>query len=403
MDYQELIQIQKNWKGKVCIFGAGDTGKTWTYDLLTSAGFTIDVYGDNFKKAGQEIQDGIKTISLETLYSYKDNVLVFIAVDDPLLQQSIKDQLIENGISNIVIMGYFSVQQCIEDLMDINDFKLNEQFRCLLDDEEYICKKFKRLLGCYPDLKHPQTFNEKLQWLKLHDRNPEYTKLVDKYEVKKYIANKISPEYIIPTLGVYKTFDEINFNKLPNQFAIKCTHDSGGVVVCKDKTLFDKMGAKSKLNTSLNRNFYLLSREWPYKNVPRKIIIEKYLEDESGKELKDYKIFCFHGEPKLIQVDFGRFDVHKRNLYTTDWKYVNASIEYPKDPKTQIPRPEKLDKMLEIASQLSEGIPHIRVDLYSIKDKIYFGELTMCHGGGYEKFMPEELGIQMGNWLALPL
>lgn len=270
-------------------------------------------------------------------------------------------------------------------------------------DEKFLKKKYYLQTGKKLDMDHPQSFNEKLQWLKLHDRKPIYTVMVDKYAAKGYVSKRIGEDYIIPTLGVWERFEDIDFGQLPSQFALKCTHDSGGVIICQDKALFDFQKARKQLGRSLKRNYFYEGREWPYKNVQPRIIAEKYLMDESGTELKDYKIFCFHGEPKLIQVDFGRFHVHKRNLYTTDWKYIDASINFPNDPNTQILRPEKLDKMLEIAGMLSEGIPHVRVDLYSIGRKIFFGELTMYHGGGMEKFTPESLGDEMGKWLELAL
>lgn len=269
-------------------------------------------------------------------------------------------------------------------------------------DERFLKKQYYLTTGKKLDLEHPQTFNEKLQWLKIHDRNSVYTTMVDKHAVKEYVAGKIGGEYIIPTLGVWSHFNEIDFEKLPEQFVLKCTHDSGGIAIITDKAGVDKRAVRKKLENSLKQNYYYLGREWPYKNVPPRIIAEPYLVDESGKELKDYKIFCFNGEPKLVQVDFGRFDVHRRNLYTIGWDYVDASIKFPKDPDTQIPRPPRLEKMLEIAGILSEGIPHVRVDLYSVNGRIYFGELTMYHGGGLEKFTPEELEMRMGEWITLP-
>lgn len=189
------------------------------------------------------------------------------------------------------------------------------------------------------------------------------------------------------------------FDSLPDEFVLKTTHDSGGVIICKNKVELDIKKARKFINASMRVNYYYIGREWPYKNVPHRIIAEKYLVDESGVELKDYKFFCFDGVPKLIQVDFGRFTVHKRNLYTPDWEYVEASIKYPNDPSVQIPRPARLDRMLEIASTLSQGIPQVRVDLYSIGEQIYFGELTMTHGGGMEKFTPKSLEMQIGDWI----
>ena len=271
-----------------------------------------------------------------------------------------------------------------------------------MSDEQYLKILYKIRIGKPLDLDDPQTFNEKLQWLKLHDRRPEYTTMVDKYAVKKYVADKIGEQYIIPTLGVWDKFDDIDFDKLPDQFVLKCTHDSGGSVICRNKSEFDFKAARKKINRCLKHNYYWGCREWPYKNVKPRIIAEKYMTDESGIELKDYKIFNFDGESKLIQVDYDRFKEHKRNLYTTDWKYVESAIQYPTDPNHQIDRPKQLEKMLDLARKLSEGIPHVRTDFYCIDNKIYFGELTFYHGSGFEKFTPESLGEEMGKWIKLP-
>ena len=271
-----------------------------------------------------------------------------------------------------------------------------------LSDEEFLKRKFRCALGYDLDLEHPKTFNEKLQWLKLHDRDPEYTTMVDKYAAKKWVADRIGEEHIIPTLGVWEHFDDIDFDTLPEQFVLKCTHDSGGIVIVKDKSKFDKASAKKKIEKCLKRNFYWSGREWPYKNVPPQIIAEKYMTDESGVELKDYKIFNFDGEPKLIQVDYDRFVEHKRNLYSTDWQYIEAAIQYPTDPNHEISRPKQLEKMLELAGILAEGIPHVRTDFYCIDDRIYFGELTFYHEAGFGKFTPESFDEEMGKWIKLP-
>ena len=279
---------------------------------------------------------------------------------------------------------------------------MNKGYFNFLNDYTFLKMKYRLCLRKKLDLKDPKTFNEKLQWLKLYDRKPIYTTMVDKYEAKKYVASIIGEEYIIPTLGVYNHFDEIDFEKLPNQFVIKCTHDSGGVVIVKDKKELDIEETKKKIEKSLKKNYFYSGREWPYKNVKPRIIIEKYMVDESQKELKDYKVFNFDGKAKIIQVDFDRFIEHKRNLYDTDWNYIEAVIQYPTDKNVKINKPKNLNKMLELAEKLSKDIPHVRTDFYSIDDKIYFGELTFYHGSGYEKFIPEEFGEELGSWIKLP-
>ena len=270
-----------------------------------------------------------------------------------------------------------------------------------LADEAYIKMKFRYKMGYSLNLDNPQTFNEKLQWLKLHNHKDIYTTMVDKYEAKNYVANIIGEKYIIPTLGVWNTFDDIDFSKLPKKFVLKCTHNSGRVVICKDKSFFDYSGAKKTLNKALMENFYLSGREWPYKNVKPRIIAEKYMEDESGYELKDYKVFNFGGEPHIIQVDFDRFKGHKKNLYTTDWDFIEASINFPNEPNRIIERPKALNQMLDLARVLVKDIPFVRTDFYSIDNRLYFGEITFYPGSGYMTFSPEEFDRQLGDLIPL--
>lgn len=401
MKYKELKELkEKNNTVNVCLFGAGLIGSTWAYDLISTMGFCIDFYCDNRKVSGIEIRDGIKTRSIEELYAMKEKVLVFITVSDKN-QRSIEEQLVENGIHNIVRVDYLFMQTFIESLLEMNNRFVNEKFKCILDDEEYISRQFEYHFGHRPNLETPRTFNEKIQWLKLHDRNPQYTQLVDKYEVKKYISDKIGEGYVIPTLGIYNSFDEINFEQLPEQFVLKCTHDSGSIVICKSRAEFDQNKARNILENGLKKNFYWWGREWPYKNVKPRIIAECYLSDKSKNGINDYKIFCFNGRAELIQVDYGRFINHKRNLYTLNWEYIDAMIKYPNDPKTQIERPSRLKEMINLAEQLSANIPHVRLDLYLVNDKVYFGELTFHHGSGYENFRPLELENRLGEMITL--
>jgi hypothetical protein len=252
------------------------------------------------------------------------------------------------------------------------------------------------------DLKNPKTFNEKINWLKLNYRNPICSQLADKYEVRKYVSHRIGEKYLIPNLGVYDNYNEICFENLPNRFALKCTHDSGNVIVCKDKKDFDYMAAKAKINKSLKTNYFIWSREWPYKTINPRIVADQYIEEESG-QLTDYKFFCFEGEIKLVQVDYDRFTGHKRHLYTPDWQIIRAAIDFPVDYNRIIAKPKTLDLMLDLASKLSEGFPFIRVDLYSVDDRVYFGELTFFPDGGLGKFNPTEFNYEMGSWINLPV
>ena len=255
----------------------------------------------------------------------------------------------------------------------------------------------------YPlDLNNPKTFNEKLQWLKLYDRRPNYTKLVDKYEVKEYVANIIGNEHIIPTLALYENVEDINFDELPDQFVLKCTHDSGGLVICKDKSQFDVKQAIKTLKHYYARKYYWQSREWPYKNVKPRIVVEKYMEDKDG-ELKDYKVFNFNGEPRIIEIDYNRFTNHQRTLFDENWNVINATIKFPTDKKREFKKPEVFEELLELSRKLSKGFPHLRTDFYIVDNKIYFGELTFYHGSGMERINPIDLDYKMGEWINLPL
>lgn len=273
-----------------------------------------------------------------------------------------------------------------------------------MTDEQFLKMQFKNVFGYKLDLDNPQTYSEKLQWLKLYDRKDEYTKMVDKYEVKEYVADLIGNEYIIPTLGVWDSFDDIDFDALPNQFVLKCTHDSGGLVICTDKNKLDLKKAKRKIEKSLANDYYMQNREWPYKNVKPRIIAEKYMVDESGYELKDYKIFAFDGVARAmfiatdrstpgVETKFDFFDMEFNHLPFTNG-HPNASVT----PK----KPESLGKMKEFAEILSKGLPEARIDFYDINGHVYFGEITFFHWSGFEKFVPYEWDETFGSWITLP-
>ncbi|MGP4070378.1 ATP-grasp fold amidoligase family protein [Halobacillus sp. B29] len=270
-----------------------------------------------------------------------------------------------------------------------------------LPDSLYLKLIYRAETGKQLNIKNPKTYNEKLQWLKLNARNSTYSKLVDKYEVRNYIKDTIGEEYLIPILGVYNNVEEIDWKRLPEKFVLKCTHGSSSNIICTNKSNLDIEGSKKKLRKWMKKNWYWFGREWPYKNVNPRIICEKYMVDESETELKDYKIFCFNGKPKLIQVDFNRHIHHKRNLFTVDWKLVDAKIKYDNDLSKEIPKPNRLEEMLTLAKKLSHNFPHVRVDFYSIKDKLYFGEITFYHGSGFEQFDPPNLEKKMGDWIKL--
>lgn len=290
----------------------------------------------------------------------------------------------------------------------------NRNYRFLVNAQLGLCRKMsdvaylKRMFFAHIEmplnLENPKTFNEKLQWLKLYDRKPEYTIMVDKYLVRQYIAKKIGAQYLIPLLGIWDSPDEIDFDKLPNQFVLKCNHNSGGLCICRDKNSFDIQQAKHKLRKSMKTNYYLKAREWPYKNVPRKIIAEKYMEDESGYELRDYKIHNFNGTPKFILHSQNRFSKTglTEDYFSTEWEHLD--IKWPDYPcaDTLPKRPSELEEMLHLSRILSKNIPFVRTDFYIVNGKIYFGEMTFYPAAGLEKFYPKNWDYILGEWLTLP-
>ena len=272
-----------------------------------------------------------------------------------------------------------------------------------MDDETYLKIAYRVKMGKKLNLDPPVTFNEKLQWLKLHDRRPEYTTMVDKYEAKKWVAERIGDEYIIPTLGVWNHFDEIDFDALPNQFVLKCTHDSGGLVIVRDKSKLDKAAARQKIETCLKHNFFWGQREWPYKNVKPRIIAEKYMEDSSTQDLRDYKIFTFDGVARALFVatDRDKREETKFDFFDMDFKHLPFTNGHP-NAQDEPKRPETLDKMRALAEKLSEGIPEVRVDFYEVNGRTYFGEMTFSHWSGMVPIVPEEWDRTFGNWIKLP-
>lgn len=273
-----------------------------------------------------------------------------------------------------------------------------------LPDKFFLKLRYHQLLGEKLDLNNPKTFNEKLQWLKLYDRKVEYIKLVDKYEVREYISEALGDKYLIPSLGVWERIEDIDFNLLPESFVLKGTHDSGSVIVCRNKSNFDMEAAKQKLSASLKRNLFWQGREWPYKNLKPRIIAEKLMQTFDGQDIIDYKFFCFNGEPKFLYVSQGLSD-HR----TAHISYV--SLEWEKEPFyredfsifEKLPeKPKTFDKMLEYSKILAKDYPFIRVDFYEINGELYFSELTFFPGAGFTKFYPEEWNEIIGNMIQLP-
>lgn len=285
-------------------------------------------------------------------------------------------------------------------------FRINASFGMYnhWPDERYLKAMFTAAMGKELNLENPKTFNEKLQWLKLHDRRPEYTMMVDKYRVREYIASILGEEYLIPLLNIWDDPDEIDFNTLPDQFVLKCNHNSGlGMCICKDKSKLDISAVRAGLRKGFAQDYYLTGREWPYKDVPRKIICEQYMVDEETQELFDYKFMCFHGKVQCSFVCSERFskDGIRVTFFDRSWNTLPFTRHYPKSNRP-IARPKNLDLMQTFAEKLAKNLPFIRVDFYEINKKLYFSELTLYPGSGIEEFTPEEWDYTLGSWLKLP-
>ena len=278
--------------------------------------------------------------------------------------------------------------------------------RCrFLSDELALRIKYRALMGSRLDLDNPKSFNEKLQWLKLHDHNPLYTTLVDKYAVKSWVSKRIGDEYVTQTLAVWKSAGDIDIADLPDRFVLKTNHDSGGVVICRDKSTFDLVAAKKKLAASMKRNYFYASREWPYKDVKPLVFAEEYLDpDESANgDLRDYKVMCFDGDPRLIQVHAGRHQGgHTQDIYDSSWNRTDITQVGLPMSLTPDEKPEFLEEVLELSKMLSSGMTHVRVDWFMTKDGLRFGEMTFYDAAGFEAFDDYADDLKLGSWIELP-
>ena len=269
------------------------------------------------------------------------------------------------------------------------------------DDKRYLSFSYRMKIGRKLDWNNLQTYTEKVQWLKLHDQKPEYTIMVDKYLVKEYISTKIGKQYVIPTLGVWENAEDIDFISLPEQFVLKCTHDSGGLVICKDKSKQDLNAVRKEFSKALRMRFYMEGREYQYKDVVPRVIAEKYLEQDDGGAPWDYKVMCFGGKAKLIEVHAGRFsDEHTQSFYDTSWNLTTIS-QGGKDTITKIPipKPTCFEEMIEKSEVLAQGLRHARIDWYIINGQLLFGEITLYDGSGFEKFTTYEDDLLLGSWI----
>ena len=251
-------------------------------------------------------------------------------------------------------------------------------------------------------LDDPKAFTEKIQWLKLNDQDPRYHSMADKYLARDYVRGRIGEEYLVPLLGVYESASMIDFGSLPEEFVLKCTHDSQSIVLCHDRDSLDTEAVRSRLEQAMQTDYSVYGREWVYRGLKPRIVAEPMLRDESGSELKDYKVFCFNGEPKVIELDYDRFVQHKRKLYTTDWVQMPLRIAFPDDPNVTFEKPARLAELLDLCRKLAAGTSFLRVDCYITAERIWFGEMTFYPDNGFGVFTPDEEDYTWGAWLELP-
>lgn len=271
-----------------------------------------------------------------------------------------------------------------------------------LEDEPYLKLVYWAELDKKLNLVSPNTFNEKLNWKKINDRKKNYTTMADKFEVKKYVSDRVGEQYLIPVYGIWNTFDEIDFAALPNEFVLKTTHDSGGVVICTNKAEFDLNQARKIINQHLKRNYFKWRREWPYKDIQPRIIAEKFVKDDNFENLPVYKFFCFHGVPKIVQsIQNDKQSNETIDYFDMEWNLLDLKQNFP-NSKEPLEKPRKLEEMVELAATLSKDMDFIRVDLYIINEEIKFSEFTFYSDAGINAFTPESWDDTLGSWLSLP-
>lgn len=273
-----------------------------------------------------------------------------------------------------------------------------------LDDETYLKRIYKLRFGKNLDLDNPKTYSEKLQWIKLYDRRDEYIRIVDKIEAKDYVAQKIGSQYIIPTIAIWDNPNEIDFDNLPDQFVLKCNHDSGGLVICTDKRSLNQKKVKKRLEAALNHDFYLVGREWPYKGIRRRILAEQFMMDSALGELRDYKFFTFNGEAKLLFIATDRNEKNKEtcfDFFDMDFNHLDI-INGHRNADVIPQKPQCFDEMRYLAEKLSTGFPELRVDFYEVNGKVFFGEMTLFHWSGLVPYTPSSWDEKMGSWIQLP-
>lgn len=405
MNCAEFISLSNKWKGKVCLFGAGEIGSTWAYELISAAGFSVAFYCDNYK-AGEVIHHlDIKTP--EYLYANSSDLLCFLTIGAQASRQ-IEKQLKQNGVTNVFIVNDIN---CINELARFVDenssVQIKSELKKILSDEWWVSRKFKDVFGYLPDLQNPKTMNEKIQWLKLYDRKPEYEILVDKYRVRDYIAQNFGSDYLVPLLYVTSDYRELTEDKIPDSHCIiksNCSSHDYEIIRSKENVDWEKLRLKYK--KVFESNFYYVARERCYKEIKPLLLVEKLLETKDGKIPNDYKLHFFNGKCEFVYCSVDREGMDYRKIYDVNWNELPFDWSTPdKNHKPlkgpNIPQPKSFRKMLEIGEKIAEDKRYVRVDFYDVHGKLYCGEITLYHGAGYDRFIPHEYDLIYGKKLIL--
>lgn len=386
MNY-EIKKAAENFK-LVIIYGIGSYGRRCYFDLKDSAQTILTAVT---KINSNQQFHGIKAQNLDTLLQYKKEALVIIAVGEKY-----RDEMEAYAKK----LGFQNVYAPIIKLNDFDYIKENPDIDLKREIEDW----YEVYTGSSLNIDDPRTFNEKIQWLKLYDSTPIKGNLSDKYLVRDYVRETIGKKYLVPIYGVWDSFDEIDFNQLPEKFVLKCTHGSGTNEIVCSKEEIDYSALREKFQNWMKMDYaYECGLELHYKYITPRIIAESYLQTNDGSDLRDYKVHVFGGQAKIIQVDIDRLHIHRRNLYTTEWDYIPCSLLYPTAPEILVEKPECLCELLEAAEALAKGFIYVRVDFYIVDGHIYFGEMTFTHGSGVEEFIPESYNLEWGSWMHLPV
>lgn len=372
----------------VIIYGMGMYGRRCWFDLCES--------GRTILPAVTQADDnqqfhGVKVQNLDSLLPYKEETLVIVAVSEKY-RSEMEDYAKRLGFQNV-----YSPEI---KLNDMDAVKADPD----IDLKTEIMNWYEVYTGKSINLDRPETFNEKIQWLKLYDSKPIKGELSDKYSVRDYVRDKLGEQYLVPLYGVWNSFDEIDFDKLPERFVLKCTHGSGTNEIVYSKDAIDYPALRDKFCRWMDINYaYACGFEMHYNYITPRIIAEEYLQTSDGSDLRDYKVHVFDGKAKIIQVDIDRMHEHRRNVYTPEWEYIPCSILYPTAPDVSIEKPECLNELIRISELLAKDFIYVRTDFYIVDGRIYFGEMTFTHGSGVEKFTPEAFDMEMGSWMHLPI